>query len=109
MFNLKFEEEIFSHIIDANFYKILIINNSVNVVISFKRFRLDIIKKFEKHDCYMIFEHGAHFAAKNWENNKFKFKLKIITLHSKIFAIIDDKSVENEWIINTDITIFEIK
>ena len=65
IFNLKLEKEIFSHIVDVNFSKILAINNSVSVVIIFRRFRLDIIKKFEKNDCYMIFEHDAHFAAKN--------------------------------------------
>ena len=62
---LKSEREIFSHIIDLEFSKVTVINSFVDFVIISKRTSLNVVKKFEKNECYIISKHDAHFAAKN--------------------------------------------
>ena len=62
---LKYEKEIFSHIMNFNFSSVFVTNNSNNSVAFSKRFRLKIIKEFDEKDCYMMFSHDVYFAFDN--------------------------------------------
>ena len=65
IFRLELKERVFSHIINAKFFKVIVINSTNDTIILIKRFRLKIVKEFENNDCYMIFKYSSHFAAKN--------------------------------------------
>lgn len=55
----------FSHIVNSNFFEILIINNSNYLITIFKRFRLNIIEEFEEKNCYIVSSHDVHFVVDN--------------------------------------------
>ena len=65
IFRLKLKKEVFSYIIEAGFFKVVVINSTNDAIILIKRFRLKIVKEFEKNDCFTIFECDSHFAAEN--------------------------------------------
>ena len=97
---LDSKENVFSHIVNSSFFKIMIINSFDRAIILFRRFRLSIIKKFEEKECYVVSKYDAHFAAENW-NNKFKLKVQtaLQTIQCDTFEIV----------INNEITIYETK
>ena len=100
---LDFEKEIFSHIMNSSFIKIIIINSFDQTIILFKRFRLSIIKEFEKKECYAASKYDVHLAAENWDKS---FKLKIQT------TLIKNQTSQNdtfEIVISNEITIYETK
>lgn len=62
---LEHEEKFFAHIMNSRLSNILITNSTSNSITIFKRFRLDIVKVFEKISCYIASHQDAHFATNN--------------------------------------------
>ena len=71
------EKEVFSHIVNSKFFKVMIINSFNQFVTLSKRCRLSVIKEFEKEECYIASEYDAHFATNNWDDAS---KLQIRTM-----------------------------
>ena len=99
MIRLDNENEIFSHIVNSNFFETLIINNSNNSITILKRFRLNVVKEFDDEKCYMMFSKNAHLTIDNWNSFKLKIKAMLATALSE----------STEIIIDFDITIYETK
>ena len=73
---LNKKNEIFTHIIDVNFF-IIQIRNIIDESIIIKRSeRLNILVEYEKKNCYFVNSKVRHFAAKSW--NKRVLKLSVV-------------------------------
>ena len=59
------KKQIFLHILNAKFSKIIVNNNFNQTITFFRRFCLNVIKEFEKNECYLVFKHDAHLTANN--------------------------------------------
>ena len=70
---LKFDDDVFSHIIDAHTNVVMIQNvNDKNVFLS-KNCRIKIIQNYKKKDCYLTSTKNIHFIV-NFENHKSTFQ-----------------------------------
>ena len=61
---LNQEENILSHIVNANFSQMNIKNITNISIFMFRRFRLKLIQKYENENCYLISLHDAHLATR---------------------------------------------
>ena len=97
---LDSKEDVFSHIMNSSFFKVMITNSFDRAIILFRRFRLSVIKKFEEKECYIVSKYDAHLAAENWNNrSKLKVQTALQTTQCDTFEIV----------ISNEITIYETK
>ena len=100
------EKEVFSHIVNSKFFKIMIINSFNQFVILSKRCRLSVIKKFEKKECYIAFEYDAHFATNNW-NDASKLKIRTMLADSQTITFEMITFDASKIVIDSDIIIYD--
>ena len=65
---LEFEDDFFNHIIDAHLV-VVQIRNVINVsIILSKHAKIDMLRDFEKKDCYHVFSDDRHLTAISFRN-----------------------------------------
>ena len=81
-------DDIFSHIVNVNFFCIHVRNITDSSVFIFRQNRLKTLQKYENESCYLASSKNAHLAVDEWFTRTTKLIVRIL-----LIALIKDKKV----------------